>query len=235
MSPQKANYNKNKGKGWHNGTEGNSSRRQKGNIVTISGKTPRSAEQKRLQHSGGTGKGLEDCGKASIGVWGSTESRGHDTQQQLHRIHASTTDEDDNDTTSTPAQHDSDDNDTMSTPARQWWWHHDHHHSTTPLTEKGSIANVRGTEGHWKNQGWSCRVCAKIDDHVPLLPILWHWRCLLLGWTLYHYHFQYPSYSSSGLTWVLYIVHSCTWCPLLIISFFFNVLEQGKGVCILFL
>ena len=58
--------------------EGNSSRRQKGNIVTISRKALRSAEQKRLQRGRGTGKGLEDCGKASIGVQGSAESRGHD-------------------------------------------------------------------------------------------------------------------------------------------------------------
>ena len=39
---------------------------------------PRSAERKRLQHSGGTGKGLEDCRKASIGIRGSAELRGHD-------------------------------------------------------------------------------------------------------------------------------------------------------------
>ena len=58
--------------------EGNSSWRQKGNIVTIGRKAPRSAERKRLQHGGGTGKGLEDCRKASIGVWGSAESRGRD-------------------------------------------------------------------------------------------------------------------------------------------------------------
>ena len=48
--------------------EGNSSWRQKGSIVTISRKAPHSAEQKRLQRGGGTGRGLEDCGKASIGV-----------------------------------------------------------------------------------------------------------------------------------------------------------------------
>ena len=59
--------------------EGNSSQRQKGSIVTISRKMPHSAEQKRLQHSRGTGRGLEDCGKASIGVRGSVESRGHDS------------------------------------------------------------------------------------------------------------------------------------------------------------
>ena len=59
--------------------EGNSSRRQKGNIVTISRKVPHSMEQKRLQCGGGTGKGLEDCRKASIGVQGSVESRGRDT------------------------------------------------------------------------------------------------------------------------------------------------------------
>ena len=58
--------------------EGNSSQRQKGNIVTISRKAPHSTEQKRLQRGGGTGKGLEDCGKASIGVWGSVESQGCD-------------------------------------------------------------------------------------------------------------------------------------------------------------
>ena len=52
---------------------------EKGNLVTISGKALRSAEQKRLQHGGGTGKGLEDCGKASIGVRGSTESQGRDS------------------------------------------------------------------------------------------------------------------------------------------------------------
>ena len=40
---------------------------------------PHSAERKRLQHSGGTGKGLEDCEKASIGVWGSAESQGRDS------------------------------------------------------------------------------------------------------------------------------------------------------------
>ena len=40
---------------------------------------PHSAEWKRLQHSGGTGKGLEDCRKASIGVWGSAESQGRDS------------------------------------------------------------------------------------------------------------------------------------------------------------
>ena len=66
--------------------EGNSSRRQKGNIVTISRKTPRSAEWKRLQHGRGTGKGLEDCRKASIGVRGSAESRGRDSSgmKDLH-------------------------------------------------------------------------------------------------------------------------------------------------------
>ena len=58
--------------------EGNSSWRQKGNIVTISRKAPRSTEWKRLQHGGGTGKGLEDCRKASIGVQGSAESWGRD-------------------------------------------------------------------------------------------------------------------------------------------------------------
>ena len=62
--------------------EGNSSRRQKGNIVTISRKVPCSAERKRLQCGRGTGKGLEDCGKASIGVWGSAESRGCDNYQK---------------------------------------------------------------------------------------------------------------------------------------------------------
>ena len=36
-------------------------------------------EQKRLQHSGGTGKGLEDCRKASIGIRGSVELWGHDS------------------------------------------------------------------------------------------------------------------------------------------------------------
>ena len=36
-------------------------------------------EQKRLQCGGGTGKGLEDCRKASIGVWGSAELQGHDS------------------------------------------------------------------------------------------------------------------------------------------------------------
>ena len=59
--------------------EGNSSQRQKGNIVTISRKAPRSTEWKRLQCGGGTGKGLEDCRKASIGVRGSAESRGRDS------------------------------------------------------------------------------------------------------------------------------------------------------------
>ena len=59
--------------------EGNSSRRQKGNIVTISRKAPHSAERKRLQCGGGTGRGLEDCGKASIGVQGSAESWGRDS------------------------------------------------------------------------------------------------------------------------------------------------------------
>ena len=59
---------------------GNSSRRQKGNIVTIGRKVPRSAEWKRLQHGGGTGKGLEDCRKASIGVRGSAELQGRDTK-----------------------------------------------------------------------------------------------------------------------------------------------------------
>ena len=59
---------------------GNSSRRQKGNIVTIGRKAPHSAERKRLQHGGGTGKGLEDCRKASIGVQGSAELQGHDTK-----------------------------------------------------------------------------------------------------------------------------------------------------------
>ena len=59
--------------------EGNSSWRQKkGDIVTISRKVPCSAERKRLQHGGGTGKGLEDCRKASIGVRGSAELWGHD-------------------------------------------------------------------------------------------------------------------------------------------------------------
>ena len=48
-------------------------------IVTISRKAPRSAEWKRLQCSRGTGKGLEDCGKASIGVQGSAELQGRDT------------------------------------------------------------------------------------------------------------------------------------------------------------
>ena len=38
-----------------------------------------SAERKRLQCGGGTGKGLEDCGKASIGVWGAAESWGCDS------------------------------------------------------------------------------------------------------------------------------------------------------------
>ena len=37
-----------------------------------------STERKRLQCGGGTGKGLEDCRKASIGVQGSAESRGRD-------------------------------------------------------------------------------------------------------------------------------------------------------------
>ena len=37
-----------------------------------------SMERKRLQCGGGTGKGLEDCRKASIGVQGSAESRGRD-------------------------------------------------------------------------------------------------------------------------------------------------------------
>ena len=59
--------------------EGNSSQRQKGNIVSISRKAPRSAERKRLQCGGGTGRGLEDCGKASIGAQGSAESWGHDS------------------------------------------------------------------------------------------------------------------------------------------------------------
>ena len=59
--------------------EGNSSRRQKGNIVTISRKVLHSVEWKRLQWGGGTGKGLEDCRKASIGVRGSAESWGHDS------------------------------------------------------------------------------------------------------------------------------------------------------------
>ena len=36
-------------------------------------------EQKRLQHSRGTDKGLEDCRKASIRVWGSAKSWGHDS------------------------------------------------------------------------------------------------------------------------------------------------------------
>ena len=59
--------------------EGNSSWRQKGNIVTISRKVLHSMERKRLQRGGGTGRGLEDCRKASIGVRGSVESRGHDS------------------------------------------------------------------------------------------------------------------------------------------------------------
>ena len=59
--------------------EGNSSQRQKGNIVTISRKALHSTKRKRLQHGGGTGKGLEDCGKASMGVWGSAELQGHDS------------------------------------------------------------------------------------------------------------------------------------------------------------
>ena len=59
--------------------EENSSRRQKGNIITISRKAPCSVEQKRLQCGGGTGKGLEDCRKASIGVQGSAELWGHDS------------------------------------------------------------------------------------------------------------------------------------------------------------
>ena len=64
--------------------EGNSSWRQKkGDIVTISRKVPRSAEQKRLQHGGGIGKGLEDCRKASIGVWGSAELQGRDSIPHL--------------------------------------------------------------------------------------------------------------------------------------------------------
>ena len=36
-------------------------------------------ERKRLQRGGGTGRGLEDCRKASIGVWGSAELWGHDS------------------------------------------------------------------------------------------------------------------------------------------------------------
>ena len=44
-------------------------------------------EQKRLQCGGETGKGLEDCGKASIGVWGSAESRGCDTHLLADDIH----------------------------------------------------------------------------------------------------------------------------------------------------
>ena len=36
-------------------------------------------ERKRLQRGRGTGRGLEDCGKASIGVQGSAESRGRDS------------------------------------------------------------------------------------------------------------------------------------------------------------
>ena len=59
--------------------EGNSSWGQKGNIVTISRKVLHSAEWKRLQHGRGTGMGLEDCRKASIGVWGSAELQGHDS------------------------------------------------------------------------------------------------------------------------------------------------------------
>ena len=59
--------------------EGNSSQRQKGNIVTISRKAPCSAEWKRLQRSRGVGKGLEDCRSASIGVQGSAESWGRDS------------------------------------------------------------------------------------------------------------------------------------------------------------
>ena len=62
--------------------EGNSSWRQKkGDIVTISRKVPRSVEWKRLQRGRGTGKGLEDCRKASLGVWGSVELRGRDSQE----------------------------------------------------------------------------------------------------------------------------------------------------------
>ena len=61
--------------------EGNSSRRQKGDIVTISRKVLRSVEWKRLQCGRGTGKGLEDCRKASLGVWGSVELQGRDSQE----------------------------------------------------------------------------------------------------------------------------------------------------------
>ena len=47
-----------------------------------------SVEQKRLQHGRGTGKGLEDCRKASIGVWGSAESWGRDSGHGCHCSHS---------------------------------------------------------------------------------------------------------------------------------------------------
>ena len=53
---------------------------------------PHSAERKRLQRGGGTGKGLEDCRKASIGVWGSAELRGRDTHSWNQSHHLSTSD-----------------------------------------------------------------------------------------------------------------------------------------------